>query len=517
MASRVVTGTILDADLTAYPNSPITFELENDFTDLGVTYLHSEVAVLPDATTGYFSVTLAVPTTPATAIYRVRLLDGTEQWIYLTSGPATDLASLLTLAGSPIAQSALQTVIDAHELDLNAHTSLTTLALGANGLVVGTSQLAVTATGVGIGIAAPTCKLDVDSVFAGTSQAVDILAYANPVGAVNVNQYGLNAAIMYHGTGDNAGPMAGIRGVAIVDDNRVDTVTGVDGQAQFSSTDVAAASSLYGMRSVIVNDNVGRIAHGCAFRALTPVNSGGGTIDVAFGAYIGEQGGIATESTAIHIEGSGANNAISFGDGSSDKHAMIYSHALNKLTLSASVGIGFNIDAPLALYDFCGGEISLGSDLGVLTRTNATVKYGALGCPHYLTAEQNACIFQMQTGLFANILNLGGGNGGLNAATYILFHTAGDNVTLIGTERMRIDEAGRVGINDTGPGHILDVNGDVNTTGVYMVDDVQVIQARVVDARVNDAINAAAWDATTAGVLESIRDALVTHGAIAAA
>ena len=103
MASRVITGTILAADLAAYPNSPITFELENDFTDLGVTYLSSEIPVLPDPVTGYFTVTLAVPTTPATAIYRIRLVSGEEQWIYLTSGPATDLATLLTLAGSPIA------------------------------------------------------------------------------------------------------------------------------------------------------------------------------------------------------------------------------------------------------------------------------------------------------------------------------------------------------------------------------------------------------------------------------
>ena len=134
MATRTITGTVLNAELVAYPNSPITFELENDFTDLGVTYLSSEVEVLPNATTGYFTVTLAVPTTPATAIYRIRLVSGEEQWIYLTSGPATDLATLLTLAGSPIAQSALQTVIDAHKIDLGAHTSLTTLSLGNAGL-----------------------------------------------------------------------------------------------------------------------------------------------------------------------------------------------------------------------------------------------------------------------------------------------------------------------------------------------------------------------------------------------
>jgi len=54
-------------------------------------------------------------------------------------------------------------------------------------------------------------------------------------------------------------------------------------------------------------------------------------------------------------------------------------------------------------------------------------------------------------------------------------------------------------------------------TLLYKVSGTQVVGARVVDAKIDDAINAGAWDATTAGVLEACRDALVTHGLVAAA
>ena len=121
MPIRTVTGTILDADLTAYPNSPVSFFLEEDFIDAGVTYLRSEVAVLPDPVTGYFSVGLTVPTAPATAIYRIRLVSGSEVWTYLADGPAVDIATIFTLTASPIVQSALQTVIDTHAIAHDPH------------------------------------------------------------------------------------------------------------------------------------------------------------------------------------------------------------------------------------------------------------------------------------------------------------------------------------------------------------------------------------------------------------
>lgn len=58
--------------------------------------------------------------------------------------------------------------------------------------------------------------------------------------------------------------------------------------------------------------------------------------------------------------------------------------------------------------------------------------------------------------------------------------------------------------------------GLVNTTEHYEVDGKQVVGNQVVDARIDDTINTSAWDSTTAGVLDSLRDAMITHGLIAA-
>ncbi len=55
----------------------------------------------------------------------------------------------------------------------------------------------------------------------------------------------------------------------------------------------------------------------------------------------------------------------------------------------------------------------------------------------------------------------------------------------------------------------------VNPDDGVKVSGTQVLGAQVVDARIDDAINSG--DATTDGVIDAIRDALVTHGICAAA
>jgi hypothetical protein len=59
------------------------------------------------------------------------------------------------------------------------------------------------------------------------------------------------------------------------------------------------------------------------------------------------------------------------------------------------------------------------------------------------------------------------------------------------------------------------VSGNINTSGVIKIDTVQVVSNRVIDARCDDAINSG--DATTDGVIDALRDCLITHGLIAAA
>ncbi len=87
--------------------------------------------------------------------------------------------------------------------------------------------------------------------------------------------------------------------------------------------------------------------------------------------------------------------------------------------------------------------------------------------------------------------------------------------TNTGSERMRVASSGNVGINDTDPAERLDVTGNINATGVYKVDDVQVLSNRVIDARCADVANSG--DATTDGLIDALRDAMIAHGLVAAA
>lgn len=67
----------------------------------------------------------------------------------------------------------------------------------------------------------------------------------------------------------------------------------------------------------------------------------------------------------------------------------------------------------------------------------------------------------------------------------------------------------------------LTIGNDKNitiATGVLKIGANQVVGARVVDARCDDAIaGAGAYDDTTAGVIDALRDAMIAHGLIAAA
>ena len=120
---------------------------------------------------------------------------------------------------------------------------------------------------------------------------------------------------------------------------------------------------------------------------------------------------------------------------------------------------------------------------------------------HSAFSAKNSLVFGTDSGV---------ANGGTNA---IYFLTGGYEFTT--QIRVTINSTGNVGINDTAPAEKLDVTGNANVTGVYKVDDVQVLSNRVIDARADDAANSG--DATTDGLIDALRDAMIAHGLIAAA
>lgn len=130
-------------------------------------------------------------------------------------------------------------------------------------------------------------------------------------------------------------------------------------------------------------------------------------------------------------------------------------------TINNRVGIG--VTSPGYPLDISASQtgLRLGADSTLTTRTNSTAKASVLCMPHYLTAEEDVGIYLVTSNNGYNTFNFGGGSSGKNAATYMLFYTAADGTTVTGTERMRIDNVGNVGIGTTSPGEKLEVNGKI--------------------------------------------------------
>jgi hypothetical protein len=80
-----------------------------------------------------------------------------------------------------------------------------------------------------------------------------------------------------------------------------------------------------------------------------------------------------------------------------------------------------------------------------------------------------------------NILFLGGGNSGFNAATNLRFYTAANTVTRTGSERMRVQSDGSVGIGITNPQGKLNVVSIIDTPGTANISDYELVVSGITD------------------------------------
>jgi hypothetical protein len=308
---------------------------------------------------------------------------------------------------------------------------------------------------VGIGVVASIHKLEIQNIVSDhvdSTDYVDFLSYttANPSVNSSANYIGSDLVKIYSGSATITGAVVGLRTYAQINSGLANIIQGIDARAGWNSTDTTGGQSLYGVRSYIYNINTGKVSHAMAYKANSPVNNGGGTIEHNWGLYIADQAAItsAHDGAAIHIEGFGVLNGIGFSGANSDsENSRIYSDSAGYLSINVSA-IGINTTARLGIFDICSGEIALaiGADSGANTRTNATAKWGRLGVAHYTNTEEPLGIFSGQSENGFNIIHIGGGSNSFNAATYLLFYTAANGTTLTGTERMRIDESGNIKI-----------------------------------------------------------------------
>lgn len=137
----------------------------------------------------------------------------------------------------------------------------------------------------------------------------------------------------------------------------------------------------------------------------------------------------------------------------------------SSIDISASGNVGILNASPGASLDISGNTTILGADDGLTTRTTATTKTSRVAIPPFTTGNLNFTYSGALVNSTDNVAAVGGGFSGQSAATVVAFFTAGNTNTAIGTERMRITSAGRVGIGTTAPDQLLSVNGDASKSG----------------------------------------------------
>ena len=127
--------------------------------------------------------------------------------------------------------------------------------------------------------------------------------------------------------------------------------------------------------------------------------------------------------------------------------------------------VGINTSSPDQALDIV-GYLQMAN-----TRSNSTQKIARMLVPEYNNSHGSFLAFMGTANSSSNFVSYGGGTSSADAATVLAFYTASAVNTTVGTERMRITNAGRVGIGTDSPGYELEVNGSiVGSSKSFLID-----------------------------------------------
>ena len=169
-------------------------------------------------------------------------------------------------------------------------------------------------------------------------------------------------------------------------------------------------------------------------------------------ATAGNRGGIghyAYESRIYY----GSSDNLTFVDGGPS--------GTERMRIAADGKVGIGTSAPTRTLTVIG---SVGNQfVASQSQSNDTGKYGTYAGNHYHTAEQDVAGLVVHSNGSDNIVYLGGGVSELNAATTLAFHTAANDATTGGTERMKIGSDGNVIVKKTAAGGVT-IGADSDTS-----------------------------------------------------
>jgi hypothetical protein len=163
-----------------------------------------------------------------------------------------------------------------------------------------------------------------------------------------------------------------------------------------------------------------------------------------------------------------------------------------------------------------GLQIEEASGIQLLMRSssvNNVTKEGRIAVSHRLNAEQPLTLFYGFSSAGSGIMNIGGGSGALNAATDIRLWTAANNITLEGTEMVRVANAVGVRIESgiTGdPANLFHVESAVRTA-LLVEDATGIVEYNSRFAQIYVEGASAAQAITTGGTYEKFTG-FVTNG-----
>ena len=114
--ARPITGTIYYPNGTAWANGTVRARLMEPFETSTRVYPKTEITITLDSNGQIPALTQLDTPDTGTAHYVITTPDNAQYTVYLETGAAVDLVTLLTIAGTAVAQDDLQTLLDAAEV-----------------------------------------------------------------------------------------------------------------------------------------------------------------------------------------------------------------------------------------------------------------------------------------------------------------------------------------------------------------------------------------------------------------